>query len=246
MTLSFKPTNDNNKAKLVLQLKNSYWFDYLYGEFTSHFGNRYDTWKKKQNKQPAEKMIQWIRDQEIPLSVYVSTATGWKEVIKLNTIGPLTNRQVVIPIELSNQSKDSVRIKLSTGFKFWELDYTAIDFSAEEPVKVTKISPYYAVDEKGNDVLQQLTGNDEKYLAQLETGNYATLKYKFAKQTEPDKSYSVVFVTKGYYEPIREYTGKPDIAFLKSFREPGSMSRFSKNKYQSIIKEQSIIALNLK
>ena len=246
MTLTFQHTGEVKKAKLVLQLKNSYWLDYLYGEFTRNFGNRYDNWQKKQKSQPAENMIQWTRDQEIPLSISVSTATGWKEVIKLNTIGPLTNRQVVIPVELNSRSNEPIQVKLHTGFKFWELDYASMDFSAEYPVTVTTISPYYAVDEKGNDVLNQLTGNDEKYLRQLETGDYATLKYKFDKPVSSGKSYSVVFATKGYYEPIREYSGKPDLAFLKKFREPGMLSAYSKNMYQSIIKNQSIIALNSK
>ncbi len=244
MTLTFPYAGDSKKVKLVLQLKNSYWFDYLYGEFTSNFGSRYNNWQKKQNSQPVGKMIQWINDQQIPLNISINTSTGWKEISKLSTIGPLTNRQVVIPVELNSHSNEPIKVKLSTGFMFWELDYAAMDFTVEEPVTVTMLQPYSAVDEKGNDVLDELTGNDEKYLTQLESGNYATLKYKFDKPINSGKSYSVVLATKGYYEPIRDYSGKPNLAFLKKFKEPGAMAAFSKYKYQSIIRNQSIIALN--
>ncbi len=246
LTLSFKNTGAVKKAKLVLQLKNAYWFDYLYGEFTRNFGNNYAAFQQKQIEQPAEKMIQWTRDQQIPLSIAVSTVSGWKEILKLNTIGPLTNRQVVIPVEMNSSSNEPIRIKLSTGFMFWELDYAAMDFSPDEPITTTTLFPYYAKDENGNDVLNQLTGNDEKYLTQLETGNYATIKYKFDKPFIPGKSYDVVLATRGYYEPIREYSGKPNTAFLKKFREPGAMAAFSKDKYQSIKRNQSTIALNSK
>lgn len=246
LTLSFKNAGAVKNAKLVLHLKNAYWFDYLYGEFTRNFGGNYAAFQQRQLDQPAKKMIQWIRDQQIPLSIAVSTASGWKEILKLNTIGPLTNRQVVIPVEMNSPSNETIRVKLSTGFMFWELDYAAMDFTQEEPITTTTLIPYYAMDEKGNNVLDQLTGNDEKYLAQLETGNYATIKYKFDKPLAPGKSYSVVLATHGYYEPIREYSGKPNTAFLKQFREPGAMAAFSKDKYQSIIRNQSIIALNSK
>lgn len=244
ITLSF-PNNDKSKnAHLVLILKNSYWFDYLFGEFTRHFGNRYDAWHKKQNRETSEHQIQWTWDQNIPLTVSVGSIEGWKEILKLNTIGPLTNREVIIPLEFDDNTSDSVRIKLSTGFMFWELDYAGLDFTKEEPVMTTTLLPYSAIDEKGNDVLSQLTGDDEKYLTQSETGEFATLKYKFDKSVTSGRSYSVVLDTKGYYEPIREYSGKPDIAFLKKFKVPGAMAAFSREKYNSILKYQSIMALN--
>jgi hypothetical protein len=246
ITLGFPHTGEIKKAKLVLTLKNSYWFDYLYGEFTRNFGNQYAKWQKKLYKQSASEMIQWTNEQQIPLSISIRRPEGLKELVKLNTIGPLMNRQVVIPIELNVGADDPVQITLSTGFMFWELDYAAIDYTEDKPVTATRISPYYAVDQDGTDVLNQLAGDDERYLSQPGIGNYATLKYKFDRQPSAGKTYSVTFATKGYYEPIREYEGKPNLVALKKFKESGAMSDFSKTKYQSIINTQSIIALNEK
>jgi hypothetical protein len=246
LLLTFQPTGKTKNAKLVMQLKNTYWLDYLFGEFTRNFGSSYEKWQKKQSRQSAENMIQWISEQHIPLTFSVSTDTGWKEIMKLNTIGPLINRQVIIPFDIPGNINDVIKIKLSTGFMFWELDYAALDLSSGSPYTSTTIKPYYAIDEKGNDVLYQLIENDEKYVSQLETGNYVTLKYKFDKPVTPGRSYSVVLETKGYYVPIRAYSGKPNINFIKKFKEPGALSAFSKDKYRSIIKNQSIIALNSK
>lgn len=244
VTLSFQQPVNQQKSKLVLGLKNAYWFDYLFGEFTRYFGSRYSAWQKKQENGDPEKMKQWIREQQIPLHIFISTATGWKELVQLNTIGPLTNRQVIIPVDIPTGKNAPVKIKLSTGFMFWELDYALMDFSADEPVTTTTLHPYYAVDEKGIDVISELSGNDEKYVVQPAPGNFATLKYSYNRPVVPGRSYSVVLSTKGYYEPVREYTGKANIRLLKSFKEPGALAAFSKNKYQSILRNETIIALN--
>lgn len=246
VTLTFQPPATSQQSKLVLQLKNAYWFDYLFGEFTRHFGNRYSEWQKKQNSQSPEKMLQWISDQQIPLTVSVSTETGWQALTQVKTTGPLTNRRVIIPVDLETKSREPVKIKLSTGFMFWELDYAAMDFSADEPFTVTTLHPVYAADEKGNDVLAGLSGDDANYVAQPEPGNYAILKYHYDKPVVSGNSYSVVLSTKGYYEPVREYTGKANTKFLRNFKEPGALAAFSKNKYQSIIRNEMIIALNSK
>jgi hypothetical protein len=246
ITLTFLRRGEIKKAKLILNLKNSYWFDYLYGEFTRNFGDQYDKFQKKLIRQSTAQMIRWTNEQNIPLRISLITPKGLKEIAKLPTIGPLMNRQVVIPVELNAGPDEKIQITLSSGFMFWELDYAAIDFTDDKPVTASRIKPYYAVDQDGKDVLNQLTDDDGKYLSQPETGNYAILKYKLSRQPSPRKLYTVTFATRGYYEPIRQYTGKPNTAFLKKFREPGTMSDFSKSRYQFIINTQSIIALQVK
>ncbi|HJW27719.1 MAG TPA: hypothetical protein VJ508_00545, partial [Saprospiraceae bacterium] len=176
--LSFPNPNAKHEGKLVLRLKNSYWFDYLYGEFMSNFGRRFNHWQKKQRHLPGEKMIQWTREQQIPITVSIATADGWKETFKLNSIGPLMDREVVIPLEWDKHQNDPVQVRLTTGFMFWELNYAALDYTEDQPVITTTLHPYSAMDETGQDVLAQLLQEDRQFLTQLETGNFATLKYK--------------------------------------------------------------------
>ena len=38
----------------------------------------------------------------------------------------------------------------------------------------------------------------------------------------------------GYYEPIREYAGIPNMTALKKFKEPGHFARFSKEQFKDI------------
>lgn len=244
LQLSFPKNPGRGPAKLILHLKNSYWFDYLYGEFTRHFGSSYASWQQQQKSRPAAEMIRWTEEQQIPMSVALKTSDGWKEIRKIKTPGPLANRTIVIPFTPEDANGETLDLRLSTGFMFWELDYAAIDFSANTTYPVTRLHPSGAVDEKGVSVMKELATGDDLYLSQPEAGSYATITYDWNRQAQPGYVYSVILHTKGYYEPIREYSGEPQMATLNKFREPGAMARFSLERYRQIPKEHSIIALN--
>ncbi len=244
LQLSFPKYTGEGPARLILHLKNSYWFDYLYGEFTRNFGSSYTSWQQQQKNRPAAEMIRWTEEQQIPLTVAMKTTTGWKEIRKIKTPGPLANRTIVIPFTPAEQGAEQLDIRLSTGFMFWELDYAAIDYSANTVYPVTRLHPAGAVDEKGVSVMKELAAGDDLYLSQPEAGSYAIITYDWNRQAQPGYVYSVILHTKGYYEPIREYSGKPQMATLNTFREPGAMARFSLDRYLQIPKEHSIIALN--
>ena len=83
---------------------------------------------------------------------------------------------------------------------------------------------------------------DQKYLSQLETGNYATIKYKYAKTVPTGKAWSVILNKKGYYEPIRKFDGSPDRPFLRKFKTPGEFPLYSFNQYRSIMNHQAAAA----
>ncbi len=238
--LTFNNDGKSEQAKLVLTLKNSYWFDYLYGEFTKGFGSHYNRWIKQQHKKPASELQQWSEEQNIPLTVSIKRNGEWKEVKKLKTIGPLLNREVVIPLDVP--ADENVEIKLSTGFMFWEVDYAAIDYSKDEQLTVQEIKPYQAIDENGANVLQGLLYADKNYLNQPKTGNAAVLKYKAVARAD-NQQQTVILHTSGYYEHVRDYSGVPKIAFLKGFSKAGAFAAFSKNKYTEV-KNKQLMAAN--
>jgi hypothetical protein len=243
LTLTFQAPREVKHAKLVLQLKNSTWLAYIFEDYARHFGNRYNDWQEKMSKTPAGETRQWIEDQQMPLTISISTSAGWKEIEHVDMVGMYANREFVIPLELYMRPDGPFRVKLSTGFLFWELDYAAMDYTMESYVTKSTLSPYYAVDEKGVDVLDQLMLDDGTYLVQPETNNYVTLKYKMNDPVRHDKSYSVILLTKGYYQLMRYYEGKPDVTFLKPFKDPGALSAHSKAKFQSIMNNKSVAQL---
>jgi len=234
VVMQFNKPATATKAKLILSLKNSYFLDLLYGELAKGFGKYYGTYIKQQQHKPAAELLQWTRDQHIPLEVAVQTNYGWKKITAIPTIGPLAARNMVLPIDLSDTKGPITAIKLSSGFMFWEIDYAAIDYSEDEPFTVEKITASKASDELGKNILPDLQNEDGQYLAQPEIGNMATMVYNTTPLIDQSKTRSYILHTKGYYEHIRDFKNAPDFGFLKQFKNPGAFPQFGMRLYKKI------------
>ncbi len=228
LVLTFKNDQRKSKGKLILNARSSSWFNYLYNEFTKGFGSYYTKWDKSQKKRPADELEKWVDEQYIPLAISVKTINGWKEINKLGTIGPLLNREVVVPLDIP--ASEQVEVKVSGGYMFWELDYAAIDYSEDANFSVREIKPYEAINEKGINVLPNLEFADKKFLVQPNVGDSTILKYK-RLEAKTGMAQTFFFHTSGYYDHPRNHTGTPKIAFLKSFKKQGALSAFSKQKF---------------
>jgi hypothetical protein len=231
-----KPAEAKN-AKLLLSLKNSYFLDLLYGELAKGFGNYYGTYIKQQEKKPAAELLKWVKDQNIPLEVSVKTTDGWKKITDITTIGPLATRDIVVPVSLPAGTGPFTEIKLSSGFLFWEIDFAAIDYSQENNFSIQKVTPVKAIDEAGKDILPQLLKEDAVYLAQPAIGNTATITYKTAALKDKTKARTYILHSKGYYEHIRNYTNKPNVAFLNQFKHPGAFPLYGLNLYKQMTRQ---------
>ena len=242
--LEFDNNQKSDIGKLHLNLKNTYWMDYMYGKFNEQFGSYYNTFHKKQRKLPKETCEKWQSNQYIPLAVYVKQNKEWKFIENINTVGPLSARDIVVPIPLS-ATGEKVQVKLVSGYMFWDLDYAGMDFSKNESVKLTTLKPTTAIDENGKDVTSLLSEKDKKYLVQPSIGNEVTLNFAAVKAS-PKSKQSFFFKTNGYYEYIRDYKGSPNFAKLKTFREKGALNAFSIELYKDFVsdsKNLSLIAL---
>jgi hypothetical protein len=135
----------------------------------------------------------------------------------------------VVPIDLSDHTGDQVKIKLTTGFMMWDLDYAGMDYTADGGLEVRHINPTMATTHEGHDVLPLIQNNDDDYLIQKNVGDYA--KVLFPKsQKLPGVDYDYILHSRGYYNHVREYTGDPQRLELLTFKSPGRFSRFSKEK----------------
>ena len=244
LELQFKRPANSKSGKLILTAKNSFWLDYVYGKFNEQFGTYYNTFAEKQKKVSARKHNQWSLEQNIPLSVYVETESGWKFVDYFNTIGPLASRDMVMPIDLTDVRGENVRVKLQCGFMFWEIDYAAMDFSENIPLEVSHIASSSAIDEKGDDVSALIAASDNKYLVQPEIGNVVTVEYA-APVPHAGNAQTVFLHSRGYYEYIRDYKNWPNITKLQSFKSKGAFTRFSKDQYDEFITSEDLFAAAL-
>ncbi len=244
LTLTFHKPRNVTSGKLILNLKNSYWLDYVYGKFNEQFGTYFNEFAGKQKNVSAEKMNQWSLDQSIPLSVYVQSATGWEYVDYFQVIGPLVSRDVVMALDLSHVKSDQVMIRLESGFMFWEIDYAAMDFSENIPTSTSNFSATTAIDETGRDISKNIAASDKLYLVQPDIGNEAFVKFNVPGSKESNRQ-SFFLHSKGYYEYIRNYQNKPDYIMLSSFKRKGSFTEFSREQYSTFVGDSYFFESNL-
>nr|MBI1230814.1 hypothetical protein [Cytophagales bacterium] len=238
--VNFDNPSTKSQYGLLLSLKNNYWLEFVIAEFYSAFGEKYSKFVKTQQKKSGKKTLEWIDMQEIMLTVEAKTESGWKEVQKIKTIGPLMNREVLIPLENIAFSDEGLEVRLRTGFMFWELD--KISLTELTPISAENketLKPNSAIDEKNQDVLSPLLANDGVYMEQPEIGNRAYLTYRF-ENYNPNKTYSTFLHSRGYYEPIREFTGKADWKFLTQFRNDGMLPAYSLQRFLEISQSQHL------
>jgi hypothetical protein len=240
--LTFKRPSRASSGRLILRLKNSFWFDHVYGQFNQLFGTGYNAFAQRQRKATAGKLREWGVEQQVPLTLAIQSSSGWKVIDRLDCVGPLAHRELAVNIDLSGEASDEVTVRLSAGFMFWEIDYAAMDFSEENDFAVHRLQPITASDEKGFDVLSPLLAADNDYLIQPAIGNETTITW-LAPPT--DKQYprrSIFLHARGYYEYIRNYQHPPDILRLLEFRNPGTLARYSRQQLDSMCTERLIPA----
>lgn len=233
LQVTFPKPVESNSGKLLLHLKNAYWLDYVYGELIQHLGSFFNKWSKQQKNKSAEQLIKWKNEQAIPLTIEMNTQTGWKEITTLTTVGPVAYREMAIPLDLSRVEGHNVTLRISSGFMFWELDRVAIDYTPARAYTIRKLGPVTATDELGRDVKESLLTKDDQYLNQPVPGNVATIGFDTIA-AKKDKVVTYIFHTSGYYEHVRSFKGMADIQFLKKFKEPLALSKFSMQRFHQI------------
>lgn len=206
------------------------WLDYMYGKLSDLFGRRFNKWKEKSNKKSREELLKWTMDQGMVLSVYLQTDNGLKFVDYFNLPGPMAEKEDILQIDLSQVHSDKVSLKLVSGVLFWDIDYAGMDFTETSQANKTILPLVSAIDENGKDVKSLLNKNDEKYLVQPLPVNRTDLTFP-APELQSGLTRSVFLHSKGHYEILREPKGKPDIAYLKTFLEPGTFIKFSKDHF---------------
>ncbi len=227
LTLNFDKPVDVRSGKLLLKTKNTLWLDYVFGEFLQLFGLYYNTFADMQKLKTKEQMGQWSQDQNLPLTVSIYNAGEWVEVEQLPPIGPLAAaRDVVIPINLSDINEESLKVKLSTGYYFWEVDYAAMDYTPDEPIETKYAIP--TVVELNTQVVSNgaLNDDDSLYVVQNYIGD--ELDLTFATQFNNDSETMVFLEVSGYYTHLRNFKTLPEFETLKTFRNPGRLSEFSR------------------
>ena len=242
VVMKFQKPENATTGKLVLNAKNTLWFDYQVGQFFQLFGSSFNGWMEKQSKINPDERSQRIIDQQFPLSIYLKDGTEWKLVDYLQTVGPLAYRNFVVPVDLSKHTSNEIELKIQSGFMFWEIDYIGMDFSEDNDLVISHINPVAAVGSGGIDWLSELNAIDGVYMSQDTVGMVTELIYR-APTTAGNGYIQTCFLhTSGYYEPIREFERLPQLIELYKFKTPGYFSDFSRTNYLIAIEKEAALA----
>jgi hypothetical protein len=142
----------------------------------------------------------------------------------------MAEKEDILQLDLSQVHSDKVNLKLVSGVLFWDIDYAGMDFTETSQANKTILPLASAMDEDGKDVKSLLAEDDEKYLVQPLPVNRTDLTFP-APELQSGLARSVFLHSKGHYEILREAKGKPDIAYLKTFLEPGTFIKYSKDHF---------------
>lgn len=228
--MTFKRPQNTSVAKLLVNIRTTFWLDYTFTKFHELFGNKYNCWVDKQQTVSPVRMKSWMLDQNIPLSVYIEKNKKWQFADYYNIVGPMALKEDVIPIDISGITTDDIRIKLGYGRLFWEVDYAAIDYSVNIPVTHRIAEFVSAVDDRETDVKNLLASPDMLYYTMPEVGNSVNMKFSLPEKVDAEQS--LILHSQGYYRILLDLTGKQQKKDLLAFRKKGHFVKFSNEIYK--------------
>ncbi|OFY68443.1 MAG: hypothetical protein A2V64_01805 [Bacteroidetes bacterium RBG_13_43_22] len=231
--MTFKKPRNASTAKLVINSRSTFWLDYVFTRFHELFGKEYDCWVDDQQKVPPEKMKNWMLEQNIPLSLYIENKGKWQFVDYYNIVGPMAAKEDILSFPVPDTKTDSVRIKLEYGNMFWDIDYAAIDYTINIPVRHRVAELESAIDEQDKDVRNLLTSADLLYYVQPEIGNAVDMKFTLPEPV--DSMQTLILHSQGHYRILLNLTGEQHKKELLAFLKKGHFPEFS----NEILRKQS-------
>jgi hypothetical protein len=233
IVLTFDKPEGADVGKLIIRAKNSLWIEHVFSSFHDKFGRMYNAFDRKEEKKPASELRELMVSQGFPLSVFLEKNGEWELQDFYEIAGPMAMKDDILAINFNGIESEKIHIKIETGLMFWDIDYVAMDFTENLPLKITTLTALDAIDENGINVGESIRTDDKLYYSQPIIGNEANLTFPVPEFTDEDRT--VILHSKGYYKILREQSGRADWKTLKTFREPGRMQQFSKELYEQFM-----------
>ena len=232
IVLEFVKPEAARSANLVIRARNTLWMETVSSKIHELFGERFEAFSEKRDEVPGEKLLKWQLDQKLPLLVYVEKNDKWEFVDYFNIAGPVAMRDDILSLDLEGIDPGPFRIKLETGFMFWEVDYAAVDFSSQEQLSVARVSLTKATANDNLEVKESIAAKDNVYYILDEQGDETVLVFECPEMKSECRS--VFLHTGGYYKVLRDQTGPADKKALRSFRKPGRVPAFSRELFNEL------------
>jgi len=213
--LDFKKPAGARSGKLVIKARNTVWGAYIFKDFKSLYGEYYPTLQQLKDRSDREKLLQCELDQDLPLKVLVKKAGEWQLVDYFFTTGNDAPREMILQMDLAGLEKEKhVQLRLQTAYQFWELDYAGMDFSGDEDIRTTYLSP------------QRVWGPEKEQPG---------FDFVVAPAVAPDFEVSYFLAGTAFYHDNTPFPGKPRLDKLAAFSAKGAFDRFSRQKFEEVL-----------
>jgi len=226
---SFERPKDVSNAKLVLTLKNSEWGGMVYKTFATMMGDKYAGWVEKNRERSTAEAIAALKEAGIPLIVSVKVGEKWIDLEAVDLVGEVAYNTLAFSIDQKYWSGNEITFKLQGGFKFWELDYVGMDFSADQDIEIQVLNPTLSTIDLDKTAALQL--DDTLYMQHDQTGDSTYFKFEGLPTSKPNRT--LILHSKGYYLSNEHYSGDPYLGRLMKLRAPGGLSRLSRELYEA-------------
>lgn len=232
LVLTFRKPENAQTARLIVRARTGPWLGFAHQHLQQDMGQYAPFVRKLFLKKSGRSLRKWTLAQNIPISVFVRNTGGtWNYVDYFELAGGQSSRSQVLDIKLSQIRGETVEIKLAYGFKFWEIDWVALDYTNNEPLEIKRLPLVSAEDQSGQSVKDLLAGDDRLYNAQKQH-DFALLQFE-AQPLPVGLERSLFFHTKGHYRILHETTsGKPALSFLKQFRRPDAFPKYAQKLWR--------------
>lgn len=238
LIFEFSKPKDAAKARLVFNGCNTLFGSYAVKLFLDLYGNKVQDWYDEMNSLGPAFFRTWnLREEVHTMWIRVETETGWKTKGMVLGGGPYVSEDKLYTLDLSDVPGDTLKIKLTPPAAFWMINYLAVDYGENLPVKVTEIEAAAAIDHRGQDVRKILAKNDNIYLIMPEVGDSAELIFDSPPRME-GKERSIILKASGYYDIHLEKKGEPQFDILEKINSvPGFVLEYALEKYLELEKD---------
>ena len=228
----FPAQKSGKKARLILRAANTPWSGYLYKEFLGMQGNAYTMLRNNQEKMERSVAENWILGQSLPLKVYVENEKGeWQMADYFQTPGNTAKRDLIMELDIPATLLQTTRIKLETVYRFWDIDYAALDTDEQPVIESEWINPAKAMLSTGENMANQISREDKSYLS-LKGNAYLDLIFSPLKADNDNSSY--ILSGTGYYHQSPANNNNPDLANLNKFKNPGAFQSYSVEEFEKV------------
>ncbi len=234
IVMTFPKPPGVTQAKLVANVATGLWGSYMIKKMVELRGSDVGAWYTLMDQSQAARdaLFAWeVREQLYALKIYVEEPTGWEVRGVLPGTGPFISKDRVVPLDVSRVHGNQLRVRIRPPAGFWALNSFAVDYSQDRPLSVEKLKPLTARGFEGKDVLEDLAGNHDRYLAMPNVGDTVDLTF-FVPSRHAGADRTIFLHSRGYYRLHVAASGEPDTKTLREIENvPGAGARFAAHHF---------------